>query len=650
MDRKSEHIYESDFDYYQDRYYSDLKDGYCRLKISGSTYRCPFCDNKDYYSLSELQRHASRIMDDSRETVKESAKHSALKMYIGKEEPPTVKTSREKLPALSIAENQSPNEIVAGDELFVWPWMVILANNVTTFDPKSGKYVGKNREKIKEELIMKGFQPLKVTVLWNFYGQTPFAIVEFGKEWDAFHNAVMLERSFQAEHCGKKDYLNLDKQGRGDRLYGWMARHDDYNNYRDTFGKHLRANGDLKTVSGKEAEDNRKAKKLVIGLANTLLMKNKEYEQTASKFHEASETLTKVMVEKEEMLELFNKEISKMRQDERDYLENVSKDHEKARLELEARRNVLMSREKDLQKRQADNHNEREKLYLEKKRNEMAIAEQKKADEQMMHLAEEHKKAKEKLHKKIHELERGLDAKHGLELEIEQLRGALQVMNHIGDTDLEEKKKLEAIKMDLKEKEEELKDVEDLQQTLVVQERKTNDELQDARKTLTSWIGCPNARAIISVKMMGKLDIKPFEEAAERKLSDDVNMKAATKTKLSSEVKLKAIEWCSQWEEYLKDPSWHPFKIVIDKEGNSKEILDEEDEKLKSLKEELGDEVHDAVATALKEMNEYNPSGRYTVPELWNFREGRKASLKEGVCHLMKQWKLLKPTTKRKRT
>ncbi|PNX89860.1 hypothetical protein L195_g045982, partial [Trifolium pratense] len=218
-------------------------------------------------------------------------------------------------------------------------------------------------------------------------------------------------------------------------------------------------------------------------------------------------------------------------------------------------------------------------------------------------------KAKEKLHKKIHDLERGLDAKQALELEIEQLRGALQVMNHIGDTDLEEKKKLEAIKMDLKEKEEELKDVEDLQQTLVVQERKTNDELQDARKTLTSWIGLPKGNAIIAVKRMGDIDIKPFEEAAERKLSDDVNMKAATKRKLSYEVKLKAIEWCSQWEEHLKDPSWHPFKIVIDKEGNSKEILDEGDEKLKSLKEELGDEVHDAVATALKEMNEYNPSG-----------------------------------------
>lgn len=56
-----------------------------------------------------------------------------------------------------------------------------------------------------------------------------------------------------------------------------------------------------------------------------------------------------------------------MQQIERDYMESISKDHEKARLQLEAKRNELMSREKDLQKRQAHNHNERNKLYLEKK-------------------------------------------------------------------------------------------------------------------------------------------------------------------------------------------------------------------------------------------------------------------------------------------
>jgi hypothetical protein len=74
----------------------------------------------------------------------------------------------------------------------------------------------------------------------------------------------------------------------------------------------------------------------------------------------------------------------------------------------------------------------------------------------------------------------------------------------------------------------------------------------------------------------------------------------------------------------------------------TQEILDGEDKKLKSLKDEFGDEVHDAVATALKELNEYNPSGRYPIPELWNFREGRNASLKEGVSHLIKQWRLNK--------
>ncbi|KAL5082521.1 hypothetical protein RYX36_010942 [Vicia faba] len=593
MYRKSE----SDLEYYQRRYFLELKDDYHKLEISDSAFRCPFCFNKDYYSLTELLRHASRIAGDVHgDTVKEIAKHSALVRYLDSK----------------ISENKSLDmNVNAGeDELFVWPWMVVLANNVTKLDPNCRKYIGKSHKKIKEELYAKGFQPLKVTALWNIRGQTPFVIVAFGKEWDGFNNALQLERSFEAEQCGKRDYVGLRE--RGDKLFGWIARADDYNS-RDIVGKHLRENGDLKTVSGKEAEDNRKALKLVSGLANTLKQKNKELEQTTSKYDEANVFLNKVMNQKEEMLEHFNKEISKMRNVERSYMENVSKDHERAMLELEARRKELLSREENLQKRQAHNHNERNKLYLEKKNNEMAIAEQQKADNKMMRLAEEHQKEKDKLHKKIHDLERGLDAKQALELEIERLRGAFHVMNHIGETDLEEQKKLEAIKINLREKEEQLEGVEDLQQTLVIQERKTNDELQDARKKLISWIGCPKntSRVIISVRRMGDLDIKPFEEASKRKFPAKGNGKAAQR-KLADERKMKAIQWCSQCEDYLRDPSWHPFKIVTDKEGNSKEL------------------------------NEYNPSGRYPVPELWNFREGRKASLKEGVAHLMRQWKLSK--------
>ena len=72
------------------------------------------------------------------------------------------------------------------------------------------------------------------------------------------------------------------------------------------------------------------------------------------------------------------------------------------------------------------------------------------------------------------------------------------------------------------------------------------------------------------------------------------------------------------------------------------EILDEEDEKLVGLKTDFGDEVFQAVATALKELNECNPSGRCSVSELWNYKEGRKATLKEGSIYILKQRKRLK--------
>lgn len=65
------------------------------------------------------------------------------------------------------------------------------------------------------------------------------------------------------------------------------------------------------------------------------------------------------------------------------------------------------------------------------------------------------------------------------------MRGALQVMKHMGeDGDMEAKKKMDAIAEDLKVKEEELDDTEALNQALIIQERKTNDELQEARKGL----------------------------------------------------------------------------------------------------------------------------------------------------------------------
>ncbi|KAM0893059.1 hypothetical protein ACQ4PT_025360 [Festuca glaucescens] len=68
------------------------------------------------------------------------------------------------------------------------------------------------------------------------------------------------------------------------------------------------------------------------------------------------------------------------------------------------------------------------------------------------------------------------------------------------------------------------------------------------------------------------------------------------------------------------------------------EIIDEGDEKLVGLKEQLREEVYQAVITALVEVNEYNASGSCVSSELWNKKENKRARMGEVVDHILKQW------------
>jgi len=299
-------------------------------------------------------------------------------------------------------------------------------------------------------------------------------------------------------------------------------------------------------------------------------------------------------------------DVGKMKEKACSSMVKILNEHVKMAEHLEAYDKELKKREKELEVERRQFESEKKKFIQEK----------------MLNLAKGQKRENEKLHNIVIELEKKLDAKQALELEIQCMRGAVRGhMDEYGD--LEARRKMEAIEQDLKHKEEDLEELEALNQMLIVKERQSNAELQEARKELIN--GFKESKAFICVKRMGELEGKPFHVAAKRKYAGE-------------EVVDKAMELCSLWEDYLRDPSWHPFKVISVGEGHQ-EIIDEDDEKLKSLKDDCGDEAYEAVTKALVEMNQYNPSGRHPLPELWNSKEERKASLKEGVSYMLKQWK-----------
>ncbi|KAK3232117.1 hypothetical protein Dsin_003998 [Dipteronia sinensis] len=221
----------------------------------------------------------------------------------------------------------------------------------------------------------------------------------------------------------------------------------------------------------------------------------------------------------------------------------------------------------------------------------------------------------------------------GLMDEIETLKGKLQNQNPSGnDSNLNDQ--IAALRDQLEEKTEALQYLESLNNTLTVKESVSNQELQDARKESISGLQDRlNKRTALAIKRMGEVDRTPFLQVCSLKFPDGDWEEISAKL-------------CSTWEENMKDPHWHPFR-TIDYKGNLQVIIKEDDEKLNDLRNEYGEVVYEAVTNALLEQNEYNPSGGYAVPEVWNVKEGRKATMKEIIQYMMKQLKTLKRKSRR---
>ncbi|KAF3973900.1 hypothetical protein CMV_002700 [Castanea mollissima] len=578
-------ISESEMDEYEDKTYEKLKNGNHNVKNSNETFTCPYCPKKKKrdYLYKELLQHASGVGNSSsdKRSAKEKANHLALVKYLEKDL---------ASPSKPVNKNDPPVGC-DHDEKLVWPWTGIVVN-IPTKRTEEGRYVGESGSKLRDELKSRGFNPTRVHPLWNFRGHSGSAVVEFCKDWPGLHNAMSFERAYEADHHGKKDWLANNDQKSG--LYAWVARADDYNST-GIIGDHLQKIGDVRTISDIMEEEARKQGKLVSNLKNLIEVKNKCLKEMEERCTQTTVSLSNIIEEKDKLLQAYNEEIKKIQLSARDHFQRIFKDHEKLKLLVESQKTELEQRGVELEKREALNESESKKLAEEIEKNairnsslQLASLEQEKADVNVLKLAEDQKRQKEELHKRIIQLEKQLDAKQALELEIERLRGSLNVMKHMGDDgDVEILEKVDTILKQLREKEGELEDLEALNQTLIVKERKSNDELQEARKELVNDLKDLASRAHIGVKRMGELDSKPFHEAMKRKYNEE-------------EAEDRASELCSLWEEYLKDPDWHPLKVIT-VDGNHQQVIDEEDEKLNDLRKELGDEVYNA-GNELKEI------------------------------------------------
>ncbi|TVU21917.1 hypothetical protein EJB05_31588 [Eragrostis curvula] len=149
-------------------------------------------------------------------------------------------------------------------------------------------------------------------------------------------------------------------------------------------------------------------------------------------------------------------------------------------------------------------------------------------------------------------------------------------------------------------------------------------ELQEIRKELIVGLQelLPSPVGI-GVKRMGEVDELIFRAACQRRYGDD-------------EAEVQAAMLASVWDQEFRNPSWHPFKI-IDVNGSPMEVVDDDDAKLKQLRAEHGNSLCNAVIIAQIERNEYRPSGCSPLFELWNFREWRKATVKEALQYMLRQ-------------
>ncbi|KAL6859041.1 hypothetical protein ACP4OV_018043 [Aristida adscensionis] len=616
-------ISDSDIAEYKEKICAKLRAGKMKVKHGESKFRCPFCPGKKKqdYVLKDLQQHATGIGVSPKHKAKVKATHQGLAMYLQSDLVSLRKTSLKLV--------ISPKN----EEKYVWPWMGVLVNVQTDLVEK--ELVREAEDMLRAQFSR--FRPLQVTILGNSRDQLSCAIIKFSHEWSGMKDAFDFENHFNKECYGKADWnkRNCSK----DDLYGWIARSEEYNSH-GPIGEHLRKNGDLRSIADLERERTKETDRRVARYARELNEVNEKMREWSLKNRQSAMKLNRAMEDKDRLVEEHNQKILKMQEHASINYRKIVEENCRLHKRLQIQQVEIQQRSKQFEdlatKGNIGTYNPEAAKQKHAKDNnlfELANLRQEKADEELLELLEKQEKELKDCLDKQRALEEQLTFKQNLEVEIEQLRGKLEVMKHMETGEDTESKELNEVREKLKEKDKELEYIESIYQSLIVKERMSTSELNEAKKeVIKSLQEMSGPRSHIGVKRMGELDQKAFFAACKGKVA-----------KHDLEGELACL--CSKWEGELSQPEWRPLKVV-EIDGQTKQIVLEDDEKLQALKAELGKEAHDVVVKALLELDEYNGSGRYPVNELWNFKDNKKASIGEATAYVVKQWR----TRKKKHT
>ncbi|XP_066373005.1 factor of DNA methylation 1-like isoform X2 [Miscanthus floridulus] len=541
-------ISDSDIAEHKEEICAQIRAGKLKVK-RGEAFRCPFCPGKmrQDYNLKDLLQHATGIGAASKRSAKVRASHLGLAMFLEKD----IASSLEKPLQIVPYKPKTPKE----EEIFVWPWMGVVVN--LQCELKGEEVSRESEERLTAQLSR--FRPLQATILGDGKDQPFCAIIKFAKDWSGFKDAMAFENHFALEHYSKPDWK--ERNCRKDDLYGWLARTDDYNSA-GPIGEYLRKNGNLKSVADLEREGLKETGERVAHYALQIEDTNTHMLELEQKKNVNAMKLARMLEENDRLVEEHNERILNMQQAARRNSWKIINDNIRLHEELETKKKEIARRHKELEK-SVINSTDREKLEVTKeeiaKENmllDLATLKQKEEDEKFLKLVKEQEQEKEEVMKMLYDLEMQLASKQKLELEREQLRGNLEVRKHMGEEDAKSKEMLDKLHEELKEKDEEMESIDSINQALIIKQRRTNDELEEAKKELiTDLVKMSSVRSILGVKRMGELDDKAFLASCKEKTTDEEELATL----------------CSKWEDEIRQPEWHPFK-VIDVGGQAKEI------------------------------------------------------------------------------